>query len=130
MSDYEKQTIRHIMGTVGGDPERVTNADGSTFTKFSVAVTRDYDDDARPRWFGVVVNKEKLQRAVLDRIKKGSKVGCEGIPSTKQGDSQVFHNFKAFRVGLVEYIGLGQAQPASKPAQSASDDDDDWGDDL
>jgi single-stranded DNA-binding protein len=123
--DYEKQTIRHIAGNVGRAPERKPGREEATFATFSVAVTRDYDDDAKPRWYGVSVNREALQDDVMRRIKKGSRVVCEGIPSTKQGDNgQTFYNFKAFRVGLVEYLGLG-----GNTADDDDDEDDDWEDD-
>ena len=132
MPDYPKNTIRHVAGNLGDDPERIQWDEGS-FIAFRVAVTRDYDDDAAPRWYGVTVGKDSLGKAVMKKLHKGSRVVCEGIPSTKEGDNgKTFHNFKAFRVGVVEYLGLR----ANVPDDDFDDDDDededdeDWGDDL
>lgn len=118
---YEKQTIRHIAGNVGADPERRDGRDDSTFVTFRVAVTRDYDEGSEARWYGVSVNREALQDAVMDSVRRGSRVIIEGVPSTSKGnDGRTFYNFKAFRVGLVDYLAI---------ASSAGDYDKDFDDD-
>jgi len=129
MSDYPKNTIRHIMGNLGTDPEKPIGADGKElgFTTFRIAVTRDYDDDAKPRWYSVTVSKDALQDAVMSQLKKGSRVGVEGVPSTKEGaNGQTFYNFRAFRIGLVEYLAVGAPSAATSKPAPAADEDDDW----
>ncbi len=126
--DYEKKTIRHIAGNVGADPElresKREGDDDSTFVTFRVAVTRDYDKGSDARWYGVSVNRQALQDAVMEEIHKGSRVVIEGVPSTSLGtDGRTFYNFKAFRIGLVDYLAIvGNSQPDP-------DFDDDFGDD-
>jgi len=122
MPEYEKKTIRHIMGRVGRDPE-VNEEYG--FTNFSVAVTRSYDADEEDRWYGVSVNRDELQASVLANIHKGSVVGVEGVPTTSKGnDGRIFHNFKAFRIALLDYLALEQGQGR----QSNEEPDTDWDD--
>ncbi len=123
MADFEKKTIRHIAGNVGADPELRTGRE-DYFVTFRVAVTRDYDEGSDARWYGVSVNREALQDEVMEQIKKGSRVVVEGVPSTSKGtDGRTFYNFKAFRVGLVDYLAVGG------PSQPDPDFDDDFGDD-
>ncbi len=116
--DYEKQVIKHIMGNVGADPEQKNGRDESAYVTFRVAVARGYGDDEDARWYSVSVNKPRLQDAVMADIRKGSRVGVEGVPSTREKEGRTYHNFKAFRVGLIDYIGMGE------PVKHDRDDDD------
>jgi len=124
MPEYEKQTIRHIAGNVAADPEEKSGREDSKFVTFRVAVTRGYDDDDEPRWYGVSVNREALQKQVLAQVHKGSRVVIEGVPSTSKGnDGRIFYNFKAFRVGLVDYLAVAQA--SAETFDNDFDDEDD-----
>jgi single-stranded DNA-binding protein len=113
MADAEK-VIRHIVGNVGGDPVERDGEYGKWAT-FSVAVTRSYPDrDAgeqygESRWYSVSVSREALVEDVMANIKKGSKVAAEGIPTVVDRDGQKFYNFKAYRVGTIDYLGFTDA---------------------
>jgi single-stranded DNA-binding protein len=124
MPEYEKQTIRHIAGNVGADPERREGRENSTFVTFSVAVTRGYDDSDEARWYGVSVNREALQDEVMAQVHKGSRVVIEGVPTTSKGnDGRTFYNFKAFRVGLVDYLAVAGATQQSFDSDFEDEDD-------
>lgn len=128
MADAEK-VIRHIVGNVGNDPQERDGQYGKWAT-FSVAVTRSYPDrDAgetygESRWYSVAVSREALVDDVLSKVKKGSKVACEGIPTlVTKDDGTQFYNFKAYRVGLVDYLGFSAAD-YSDEGEVIEDDDD------
>jgi hypothetical protein len=91
-----------------------------------VAVTRGYDESDEARWYGVSVNREALKAAVLAQVHKGSRVVIEGVPTTsKSDDGRTFYNFKAFRVGLVDYLAIGGVQQPDPDFEDEDEDEDD-----
>lgn len=129
MADAE-QTIRHIVGNVGSDPKE-RDGDYGKWATFSVAVTRSYPDRDKgeqygeSRWYSVSVSREALVDDVMASIKKGSKVACEGVPKLVKGDDgKDYYNFKAYRVGLVDYLGFSGYVPDPDEGDTIEDDDD------
>ena len=123
--------VIQIAGNVGKDPQRRDGTDGGDdWATFSVAVTKQYtDDDSGTQWVDVAVSKPKLVEAVLSQVSKGSKVVVEGAMKQVSKNGTTYHNMRAFRVGLVEYIGVGQATNPrpQQQAETETEDDDGWG---
>lgn len=121
--------VVQIAGNVGRDPVRRDGKDGDDWCTFSVAVTKAYtDDDSGTQWVDVSVSKPALVEAVLSQVQKGSKVTVEGSIKQVEKNGNTYHNMKAFRVGLVDYIGVGGSTRRAEPTTSAAEDDDDgWG---
>ena len=130
MPQYDEPLkVVQIAGNVGRDPQRRDGENGDWAT-FSVAVTKAYtDDDSGTQWVDVSVSKPKLVEAVLAQVSKGSKVVVEGTIKQVQKNGNTYHNMKGFRVGLVDYIGVGTSQTYTKPEATATSesDDDGWG---
>lgn len=100
--------LEHIAGYAGGKPEVKDGRDGE-FTTFRLGVTRTYDrdvDDATT-WYGVSVNKPELQEFVQERLSKGMAVVCEGSAYTSKSKGVEYHNFRAFRVGIIDWFVVG-----------------------
>lgn len=128
MADAE-QTIRQIAGNVGGDPQE-RDGDYGKWATFSLAVTRSYPDrDAgeqygETRWYSVSVSREALVEEVMSSIKKGSRVVCEGVPKLVKRDGKEFYNFKAYRVGTIDYLGMTGFTPDPDEGEDIEDDED------
>lgn len=126
----EPLKVVQIAGNVGRDPQR-RNSDNGDWATFSVAVTKQYtDDDSGTQWVDVSVSKPNLVEAVLSQVSKGSKVVVEGAIKVVNKGGNTYHNMKGFRVGLVDYIGVGggQSRPQQQAqAQPAAAEDDGWG---
>lgn len=120
--------VIQIAGNVGRDPQRRDGDDGDWCT-FSVAVTKQYsdDDDDNTQWVDVAVSKPSLVEAVLAQVSKGSKVVVEGAIKKVTKEGSTYHNMRGFRVGLVDYIGVGQSQPRAQSSSKTEEDDDGWG---
>lgn len=71
-----------LIGNLGRDPEMNVTADGTPFTKFSLAVSRNYKSNSGERreeteWFNIVAWKQ-LAETCNTYLHKGSKVYIEG----------------------------------------------------
>lgn len=128
MPQYEGPLkVIQIAGNVGRDPQRRDGEQGDWCT-FSVAVTKAYtDDDSGTQWVDVAISKPALVEAVLSQVSKGSKVVVEGAMKQVQKGGNTYHNMRGFRVGLVDYIGVGQSQPRQQTETESESDDDGWG---
>lgn len=113
MPQYEKQDLAQAAGYVGTPPEMKPGRDGEEFLTFSLAVNTGYGDDAQTKWLGVAVNRPDLQDYVMENVRKGSAVVVEGYPRTVERNGTTYHNFTAFRVGLVNWYVRG-TQPQTR----------------
>jgi single-strand DNA-binding protein len=71
-----------LIGNLGRDPEMNVTADGTPFTKFSLAVSRTYKSTSGERreeteWFNIVAWRQ-LAETCNTYLHKGSKVYIEG----------------------------------------------------
>ncbi len=71
-----------LIGNLGRDPEMNVTADGTPFTKFSLAVSRNYKSNSGERreeteWFNVIAWRQLAERCNT-YLHKGSKVYIEG----------------------------------------------------
>ena len=110
-----KPDLQHIAGYVGADPEIKTGANGE-FVTFRVGVSTGYGDESETRWYGVAVNNETLQGLVMDGIRKGTPVVCEGITRIVNKGENTYYNFNAYRVGKADWFVIGQAGRSSRKA--------------
>jgi single-strand DNA-binding protein len=71
-----------LIGNLGRDPEMNVTADGTPFTRFSLAVSRSYKTNTGERreeteWFNIVAWRQLAERCNT-YLHKGSKVYIEG----------------------------------------------------
>jgi hypothetical protein len=122
-------TIRQIAGNVVADPEERDGEYGKWAT-FRVAVSRTLPAEGEKygesRFYGVSVNREALVDDVMARIKKGTRVTCEGVAKKVSRDGTDFYNFKAWRVGLVDYLGFAQSIDPDEGEDITDEDEDDF----
>jgi len=118
--------IRQIAGNVVADPEERDGQYGKWCT-FRMAVSRtlpaEGEQYGESRFYGVSVNREALVEDVLARVKKGSRVVCEGKASKIEKDGTTFYNFKAWRVGFVDYLGFSSSY---EEGEDITDEDEDF----
>jgi single-strand DNA-binding protein len=81
-----------IIGNLGRDPEMRYTPSGQAVTQFTVAVNRNYKDQAgewqeETEWFRVVVWGQQAERTA-EYLRKGSKVFVEGRMQTRQWEGQ------------------------------------------
>lgn len=79
-----------LIGNVGRDPEMRYTAGGTAQTSFSVAVNRNYRDNAgewkeETEWFNIVVWRELAER-LAQSLTKGKQVYIEGRLQTRTWD--------------------------------------------
>jgi single-strand DNA-binding protein len=66
-----------IIGNVGRDPEMSYTPDGTTVTKFSLAVTRKTKDKETTTWFNCVAFRKQAE-TINSYVKKGQQVSLQG----------------------------------------------------
>ena len=81
-----------IIGNLGRDPEMRYTPNGQAVTQFTVAVNRNYKNQAgewqeETEWFRVVVWGQQAERAA-EYLRKGNKVYVEGRLQTRQWEDQ------------------------------------------
>ena len=81
-----------IIGNLGRDPEMRYTPNGQAVTQFTVAVNRNYKNQAgewqeETEWFRVVVWGQQAERAA-EYLRKGNKVYIEGRLQTRQWEDQ------------------------------------------
>lgn len=124
-------TIRQIAGNVVADPELRPEGQYGKWCTFRVAVSRTLPADGEKygesRFYGVSVSRDALVDDVMAKVKKGTRVVCEGQAKKVNRDGTDFYNFKAWRVGLAEYLGFGDT-PAIDPdeGEDVTDEDEDF----
>ena len=77
-----------LIGNLGRDPEMNVTADGTPFTRFSLAVSRSYKTNTGERreeteWFNIVAWRQ-LAETCNNYLHKGSKVYIEGRVSQRK----------------------------------------------
>lgn len=107
MPQYEKQDLSQAAGYTARDPERKPGRDGEDFLAFSIGVNTGYGDDSETKWLGVAVNRPDLQDFVMANVRKGTPVVVEGFERTVERNGNTYHNFQAFRVGIVDWYVRG-----------------------
>lgn len=101
MTDYAP--LEHVAGKVGKDPTIKGTARGDIVV-FSVAESTGYGDGDNTKWWEVAVFKEALHPAVLSGVQRGSNVVLEGTSKSRESGGKTYHDFIAFRVGLVDWL--------------------------
>lgn len=112
---FERTPLVGIVGNVGKAPEIKQTSKGP-LTKFSVAVSDGFGDDATTTWFSVAVFNEGLQEWVQNNIYKGAQVAVQGNVTQKDGYGP---DMLAVRVGLVSW---GQRSKPGQAVQTSSED--------
>ena len=84
-----------IIGHIGSDPEMTYTSNGKTTTKFSVAVSRKYNDASGNQiehtdWFRVTA-WDKLAEIANDYLAKGHRVGVTGRVSMAEWEKDGQH---------------------------------------
>ena len=79
-----------LVGRLTGDPERQVSQGGKEFTRFTVAVNRDYKDDAgsSPTDFIPCVAFGKLGEIIAQYGQKGRLVLVQGNLQTRKGEDK------------------------------------------
>lgn len=117
MPEYEKSDLSQAAGYVARDPEMKPGRNNEDFLSFSIGVNTGYGDDAETKWLSVAVNRPDLQDFVMGNVRKGTPVVVEGFERTVERNGNTYHNFQAFRVGVVDWYTRG-----SQPQQREEED--------
>ena len=105
MPKYEKQ-LTQAAGYVGFPPEIRPGQDGEWMT-FRLGVNTSYGEGSETKWLGVSVSKPELMDWVQANVRKGSAVVVEGVEKEVERNGNIYHNFQAYRVGLVNWFVRG-----------------------
>src|SRR6266480_5505476 len=106
-----------LIGNVGKDPELQITADGTPFTRFSLAVNRSYKSSSGERveeteWFNIVVWRQLAE--ICERyLHKGSKAYIEGRLSQRK-----YTDREGVQRTSVEVIANEMEMLDSKPVSS------------
>ena len=123
----DPKRLSHIIGNLGKDPvKKYVESLEKNVVELSVAVTMSYGDDGETRWVRVAVWNEGLQDAVMENLKKGSKVAVEGTMKIEKYEDKPQYQMTASRIGFFKPFERQKAEdetekPAKKKA-AASDD--------
>ena len=115
-----------IIGNLGRDPEMRYTPYGQAVTQFTVAVNRNYKDQAgewqeETEWFRVVVWGQQAERTA-EYLRKGSKVFVEGRMQTRQWEGQ--DGQKRYTTELIaDRVQNLERRTATMPAIRASSPD-------
>ena len=106
-----------IIGNLGADPEMKYMSDGTGMTRFNVAVSRQYTNQAGERkeetvWFKIVAWR-KTAEICSQYLQKGSKVYVEGRLQTRswdtpEGEKRFMTEVVAETVQFLDRAGQGQ----------------------
>lgn len=120
---------KSVRGNVVNDPEEVETPNG-TLVAFRLADNKRFYDrqtqqwkDAKPTYYDVGINKERLQANVLASVEKGQQVTVEGNHQVQafthnNGDAGIGHRLYATDVSAsLEWDSL-QRQPAANTAET------------
>jgi single-strand DNA-binding protein len=106
-----------LIGNVGKDPELQITADGTPFTRFSLAVNRSYKSSSGERveeteWFNLVVWRQLAE--ICERyLHKGSKVYLEGRLSQRK-----YTDREGIQRTSIEVVASDMEMLSPKPASS------------
>ncbi len=110
-----------LIGNLGRDPEMNVTADGTPFTKFSLAVSRTYKSNSGERreeteWFNIVAWRQ-LAETCNTYLHKGSKVYIEGRVTQRK-----YTDKNGVERSAVDVIANDMKMLTPKSAQSSSGD--------
>jgi single-strand DNA-binding protein len=107
-----------LIGNVGKDPELQVTSEGTSFTRFSLAVNRSYKSSSGEKveeteWFNIVVWRQLAE--ICERyLHKGSKVYIEGRLSQRK-----YTDREGIGRTSVEVIASDMEMLSPKPASSS-----------
>ena len=109
-----------IIGNLGRDPEMRYTPNGQAVTQFTVAVNRNYKDQAgewqeETEWFRVVAWGPTGERAA-EYLRKGNKVYVEGRMQTRQWEDKDGQKRRTTEVvaQTVQFLGKREGGPAGR----------------
>ena len=109
-----------LIGNLGKDPELQLTAEGTPFTRFSLAVNRSYTSSNREKveeteWFNIVVWRQLAE--ICERfLHKGSKVYIEGRLSQRK-----YTDREGVQRTSVEVIASDMEMLSPKPVSSGEE---------
>lgn len=118
-----------LIGNVGRDPEMSYTPSGSAVTKFSLAVTRRWNDKAsgakkdETTWFNIVA-WEKLAEICSQYVHKGSKLYIEGRIQTREYTDKDGIKRNVFDVVMTDMQMLDSKKTESSDQGDARDAED------
>jgi single-strand DNA-binding protein len=110
-----------LIGNLGRDPEMNVTADGTPFTRFSLAVSRNYKSNTGERheeteWFNIVAWRQ-LAETCNTYLHKGSKVYIEGRVAQRK-----YTDKNGVERSIVDVIANDMKMLTPKGTQSSSGD--------
>lgn len=111
----------HLIGNLGRDPEMTYTPNGAANTKFSLAVSRRYNDangqrQEHTQWFHVVC-WERLAETVNEYAHKGSRVYVCGRIESRDYTDKDGNKRTAWEV-TAQQVLLLDPKPADRPQQA------------
>jgi single-stranded DNA-binding protein len=97
----ERQPLTHFIGNVAADPEETKNGGA---TKFRLAVSDGFGEDANTIFYDVVATKDPMREAIKANISKGTKVGVTGTEKSEVYNDKTYYTIFPVQVFLAQNI--------------------------
>lgn len=97
----ERQPLIAFIGGVTADPEETVNGKA---TKFRLAVSDGFGDDANTTFYDVVVTKDVLRDAVKAHVSKGTKLAILGSEKSEDYNGKTYKTIFPAQISLAQNI--------------------------